>query len=113
MGVAIGILLVAATVASFVAINTRAARMSARNADAAWTIDPQTGQPMPPPGDQGRHAHHGAGRHGGGHHGGGRHGGGHHGGGHRGGGHHGGGFFGGGGHTGGGHGGGHGFSGGD
>ena len=106
MGIAIGIVLVAATIASFVMINARASRMVRQyRDDAPWAVDPQTGQPVPP--DQGPGRHHGAphqaggGHHGGGHHGGGGHfGAGNHGGGHFGGGHDGGGFSGGGGHHG-------------
>jgi uncharacterized membrane protein YgcG len=95
MGIAIGIVLVAATVASFVMINAKASRMARQyRDDGQWTVNPQTGQPVPP--QQGPGHHHGSPHHGAPHHGGG----GHHGGGHFGGGHDGGGFSGGGGHHG-------------
>ena len=78
MGIAIGIVLVAATIASFVVINARVGRMAQRYNDQ-WTVDPQTGQPVPPEQGPGQGAQH----HGGGHHGsyggGGQFGGGHHG----------------------------------
>jgi hypothetical protein len=94
MGVATGILLIAATIASFLAINVRASKMSARRDDGPRIIDPDTGQRM---------NRHGSGHHGGGH--GGSSLGGHHGGGHAGGAGDGGGHFGGfsGGDFGGGH----------
>jgi len=79
MGIAIGIVLVAGTIASLVMINLRAGRMAQRY-NEQWTIDSQTGQPVPPQQGPG----HGAQHHGGGHHGGAG------GGGHFGGGHHGG-----------------------
>ena len=102
MGIAIGIVLVGATIASFVMINARASRMARQyRDDGQWTVDPHTGQPVPPQDGPGHHqggGHHGAGgHHSGGHHGGGGHGGGGHFGG---GGHDGGGFSGGGGHHG-------------
>lgn len=40
MGIAFGILLIAGTVASFVAINVRARKMSARRDDVSWFNDP-------------------------------------------------------------------------
>lgn len=97
MGIAIGIVLVGATIASFVMINARAGRMARQyNDQGQWNVDPRTGQPVPPEQGPGHGAHH----HGGGHHGAPNHGGGgHHGGGHFGGGHDGG-FSGGGGHHG-------------
>ena len=77
MGAFGGILIVAAVIALFTAINLRAGRRATRtSADTPWVIDPQTGQPVPP--------HPGSGHHGGQH---GGAGGGHHGGGHLGGGH--------------------------
>ena len=89
MGIAIGVLLIALTISSFVLVNIRATRMARRYNDQP-VIDPQTGQPVPP---QHGHSHHhgGLGGHGGGHSGGGHVGGGHSGGGHDaggGGGHH-------------------------
>jgi len=96
MGIAIGIVLVAATIASFVMINARASRMARQfRDDGQWTVDPQTGRPVPPQHGQGHGGHHhDGGLGGGGHHGGGF------GGGHFGSGHDGGGFSGGGGHHG-------------
>jgi hypothetical protein len=44
MGVAIGIVLIAATIASLVAVNVRASKMSRRHDDAARVNDPDTGQ---------------------------------------------------------------------
>jgi hypothetical protein len=44
MGVAIGILLIAATIASLVTVNVRASKMSRRHEDAARISDPDTGQ---------------------------------------------------------------------
>lgn len=78
MGTAIGILLVAGTIASFVAINIRARRMSPgqSNSAAGWTIDRRDHGEDSMGGD-----HHGGGHHGGGHFGG-DPGGGHFGGGH-------------------------------
>jgi uncharacterized membrane protein YgcG len=77
MGIAIGIVLVGATIASFVMINARAGKMARQyRDDGQWTVDPHTGQPVPPQDS----SHHGAGNHGGGHDGGGfSGGGGHHG----------------------------------
>ncbi|HEX5189428.1 MAG TPA: hypothetical protein VFW16_07800 [Streptosporangiaceae bacterium] len=105
MGIAIGIVLVGATIASFVMINARASRMARQyRDDGRWSIDPQTGQPVPPQHGQGRGGHHGVPNHGAPNHGAPNHGAsGHHGGGgggHFGGGHDGGGFSGGGGHHG-------------
>ena len=81
MGIAIGIVLVAATIASFVVINARVGSMARRYSDP-WTIDPQSGQPIPPEqGSAHQGPHHGDGGHfGGSHHGGfsGGDGGGHH-----------------------------------
>jgi hypothetical protein len=79
MGIAIGIVLIAATIASFVMINARVGRMAKQYSDPS-SIDPQTGQRVP--GDQGpgHGGHHGGANHGGGNHGfSGGHGGGHHG----------------------------------
>jgi hypothetical protein len=84
MGIAIGIVLIAATVASFVMINARVGRMAKQYSDQG-IIDPQTGHHVPPaqgPGHGGHGGHHGAGNHGAGNHGGfsgGDAGGGHHG----------------------------------
>ncbi|MGN6793769.1 MAG: hypothetical protein ACTHJW_15390 [Streptosporangiaceae bacterium] len=82
MGIAIGIVLVAATIASFVMINAKVGRMAKRHSDP-WTMDPRNAGPAEP--DQGRHQGHPHGDHhgdglGGGHHGGfsGGDGGGHH-----------------------------------
>jgi hypothetical protein len=87
MGIAIGIVLVAATILSFVMINARVGRMAQRYSDP-WNFDPQNGQQVPPehgPGHGGHHGGHAGGHHvdgghsGGGHSGGfsGGHGGGH------------------------------------
>ncbi len=67
MGIAIGIVLVAATVISFVLINARVGRM-ARQYNDQWTVDPHTGQPVPPEQQGPGHGaqHHGAQNHGGG-----------------------------------------------
>ena len=58
MGIAIGIALVGATIGSFVLINLRVGRM-ARHYNDQWTVDPHTGQPVPPeqqgPGQHGDH----------------------------------------------------------
>ena len=84
MGIAIGIVLIAATIASFVMINARVGRMAKQYSDPS-SIDPQTGQRVSGdqgPGHGGHHGgHHGGANHGGGNHGGysGGHGGGHHG----------------------------------
>ena len=71
MGIAIGIVLVAATIASFVVINARVGSMARRYSDP-WNFDPQSGQPIPPEqGSAHQGPHHGdGGHHGGGHHGG-------------------------------------------
>jgi hypothetical protein len=75
MGIAIGVALITLTIASFVVVNLRAGRMMQRYNDQ-WTVDPQTGQPVPPQHGQGHQ--HGGGQHGGGQHGGGDAGGGGH-----------------------------------
>ena len=68
MGVAIGILLIAATIASFVAVSVRARKMSMRD-DGAWILDPDSGHRVQQH-DLGHHDdHHGGGSPGGGHHG--------------------------------------------
>jgi hypothetical protein len=43
MGVAIGILLIAATIASLVAVHVRANKMLAQRGDDSWLIDPDSG----------------------------------------------------------------------
>jgi hypothetical protein len=85
MGIAIGIVLIAATIASFVMINARVGRMAKQYGEPG-SIDPQTGQRVPPDHGQGHGGHHGIGNHGVGNHGVGNHGGfsGGHGGGHHG-----------------------------
>jgi hypothetical protein len=71
MGTAIGILLVAATIGSFVAINVRARRMSpTRQSDPGWIPDPQMGQPEAEHRSGHHGGHHGDGSIGGDHHGG-------------------------------------------
>jgi uncharacterized membrane protein YgcG len=79
MGIAIGVLLIALTISSFVLVNIRATRMARRYNDQ-WTVDQQTGQPVPPQHGQHQHGqsdhHGGSGGHGGGHFGGGHGGGG-------------------------------------
>jgi hypothetical protein len=76
MGTAIGILLVAATIGSFVAINIRARGMSPKRTQSggASIIDPQTGPPEADHGSRHHGGHHGGsidgGSIGGGHHGG-------------------------------------------
>jgi hypothetical protein len=75
MGIAIGIVLVAATIASFVMINARVGRMAKQYSDPS-SIDPHTGQRVPPDQGPGHGGHHGGANHGGfsGGHGGGHHG---------------------------------------
>ncbi|HEX9516868.1 MAG TPA: hypothetical protein VF940_11905 [Streptosporangiaceae bacterium] len=72
MGTAIGILLVAATIGSFVAINIRARGMSLkrRQSGGGSIIDSQTGPPEADHGSRHHGGHHGGGSIGGGHHGG-------------------------------------------
>jgi len=58
MGIAIGVVLIAATIASFVMINARVGRMAKQYSDP-WSTDPQTGQRVPPdqgPGHGGDHS---------------------------------------------------------
>ena len=85
MGVAIGILLIAGTIASLLAINVRASKMSARRGDDAWIIDQETGHRVRQQDSGYRGGHRGDGPLGGGHHGGGHVGGAGHSGGHFGG----------------------------
>ena len=83
MGAAVGVLILAGVIALFTAINLRAGRRTTRSsANAPWVVDPQTGQPVPPPVGSDQHGGHNGGA------------GGHYGGGHMGGGHMGGGSFG-------------------
>jgi len=65
MGIAIGIVLIAATIASFVMINARVGRMAKQYSDPG-SIDPQTGRRVPPDQGPGHGGHHGNdGHHGG------------------------------------------------
>jgi uncharacterized membrane protein YgcG len=74
MGIAIGIVLIAATVISFVMINARVGRMAQRYSEP-WKYDTHDGQQVPPEHGSNHGGHHGGHHVDGGHSGGGHHGG--------------------------------------